>query len=82
MLAGICEVLIISTPRDLPTFKELFGTGEWLGMKFEYAVQDKPRGLADTLLLWRIITLMVFQSLCLTVQTTMVRSSSQKNFSH
>ena len=82
MLAGICEVLIISTPRDLPTFKKLFGTGEWLGMKFEYAVQDKPRGLADTLLLWRIITLMVFQSLCLTVQTTMVRSSSQKNFSH
>ena len=47
MLAGIREVLIISTPRDISCFKELFGDGAWLGMKFEYAVQDKPRGLAD-----------------------------------
>jgi len=47
MLAGIREVLIISTPRDIFCFKELFGDGTWLGMKFEYAVQDKPRGLAD-----------------------------------
>ena len=47
MLAGINEVLIISTPRDINCFKELFGDGAWLGMKFEYAVQEKPRGLAD-----------------------------------
>lgn len=47
MLAGIREVLIISTPRDLPVFQELFADGSLLGMKFVYAVQDKPRGLAD-----------------------------------
>jgi len=47
MLAGIREVLIISTPRDLPVFEDLFGTGEQLGMNFSYAVQETPRGLAD-----------------------------------
>lgn len=47
MLAGIKEVLIISTPRDLPVFGDLLGTGEQLGMEFSYAVQEKPRGLAD-----------------------------------
>jgi glucose-1-phosphate thymidylyltransferase len=47
MLAGIREVLIISTPHDLPKYKELFGDGIELGMKFKYVVQPSPDGLAQ-----------------------------------
>lgn len=53
MLAGIREVLIISTPRDINLFKELFNDGKWLGMKFTYAVQEHPRGLADAFIIGR-----------------------------
>ena len=47
MLAGIRDILIISTPEDLPRFEELFGSGERLGLRFSYAVQTAPRGLAE-----------------------------------
>ena len=51
MLAGLRDILIISTPHDLPRFKDLLGSGRQLGLNFSYAIQSQPRGIAESIII-------------------------------
>src|SRR5262245_40172297 len=51
MLAGVTEILIISSPEDIGAFRRMFGDGSWLGLTIGYATQEEPRGLADAFII-------------------------------
>ena len=57
MLAGIREVLIISTPEDIDRFEILFGDGDDIGMKFDYIVQPSPDGIAQAFIIGKELSL-------------------------
>ena len=75
MLAGIKDILIISTPRDLPMFKELLGDGSSLGINFSYEVQEKPNGLAEAFIVG-LFNLILFE------KTSLIRSTQKLLHKH
>src|SRR6201985_2675177 len=54
MLGGIRDILVVSTPQDRPLFERLLGDGSEIGLRFSYAVQESPRGLADAFIVGRV----------------------------
>lgn len=87
MLAGIRDILIISTPHDLPRFEELFNDGSDLGLNISYAVQDQPRGLADAFIVGR--KFIGYDSVCLVLGdnifygsglSELLQKTAQKNY--
>lgn len=79
MLFGINEILIISTPEDTPNIKRLFGTGETLGLKLSYKIQEKPNGIAEAFILGK--DFIQYQKVCLILGDNIFYIQSQmKNY--
>src|SRR3981081_1480141 len=54
MLAGVREILVITTPHEQEGFKRLLGDGQWIGLKIQYAIQPKPEGIAQAFIMWEV----------------------------